>query len=120
MVEKFTHAVSKGYEFAIENPEEAADILIDAVPDLDPELVKKSQKWLADKYQDDADRWGEQKLEVWEDYAEWMLEHDLLDKKLDSNKHLQMSFYQNKGVGKMANALVSIQIIPKTKKTGKT
>lgn len=92
MVEKFTHAVSKGYEFAIENPEEAADILIDAVPDLDPELVKKSQKWLADKYQDDADRWGEQKLEVWEDYAEWMLEHDLLEKELDSKQAFTNEF----------------------------
>lgn len=40
-VKAFMAAVSKGYEFAISQPEEAAEILIKAVPDLDPELVKK-------------------------------------------------------------------------------
>lgn len=78
-VKAFVAAVSKGYQFAIDNPEEAADILIEAVPDLDPELVKKSQLWLSPKYQDDAPRFGEQQLETWEAYAEWMDENGLLD-----------------------------------------
>lgn len=85
-IKKFLSAVTKGYELAIDNPEEAANILIEAVPDLDEELVKASQKWLADKYQDDAKRWGEQKLEVWDNYASWMYENKLLDKPLDSEK----------------------------------
>ena len=34
----FLSALSKGYEFAIENPEEAADILCDAAPGLDKNL----------------------------------------------------------------------------------
>jgi ABC-type nitrate/sulfonate/bicarbonate transport system substrate-binding protein len=83
-VKKFLKAVSKGYEFAIENPTEAADSLIEAAPDLDQELVKKSQEWLASRYQDDAPRWGEQKQEVWENYANWMFENELLEKQLDA------------------------------------
>jgi ABC-type nitrate/sulfonate/bicarbonate transport system substrate-binding protein len=75
LIRSFLKAVAKGYQFAIDNPGEAADILIKAVPDLDGELVRKSQKWLADKYQDDAAYWGEQKLEVWENYASWMIEN---------------------------------------------
>lgn len=78
-VKAFVAAVVKGYEFAIANPEESADILIAAVPDLDPELVKKSQEWLSPKYQDDAPRFGEQQLKKWENYAEWMIENDLLE-----------------------------------------
>ncbi|MEH6944005.1 ABC transporter substrate-binding protein [Bacillus sp. JJ722] len=78
-VEAFVHAVSKGYEFAIDNPSEAADILIKEVPDLDPELVKKSQEWLSPRYKDDAKRWGEQKLEVWKNYSDWMTENKLLE-----------------------------------------
>ncbi|WJY27628.1 ABC transporter substrate-binding protein [Sporosarcina trichiuri] len=78
-VRAFTAATVKGYEFAIENPEEAAEILANAVPDLDPELVKKSQQWLSPKYQDDAPRFGEQKLETWTNYADWMKENGLLD-----------------------------------------
>ncbi|UFT99638.1 ABC transporter substrate-binding protein [Radiobacillus kanasensis] len=83
-VKAFVSAASKGYQYAIENPEEAADILIDAVPDLDPELVKASQKWLSPKYQDDAEQWGVQKLEVWENYASWMVDNQLLEKELDA------------------------------------
>lgn len=83
-VKKFLKAVSKGYQFAIDNPSEAADSLLKAAPDLDQELVKKSQEWLASRYQDDAPRWGEQKQEVWANYANWMYENKLLEKQLDA------------------------------------
>ncbi|MBT2583233.1 ABC transporter substrate-binding protein [Planococcus sp. ISL-109] len=82
-VAAFTEAVAQGYQFAIEQPEEAADILIDAVPDLNPELVKASQQWLAPKYQEDASRWGEQKQGIWAGYATWMYENGLLEDELE-------------------------------------
>jgi ABC-type nitrate/sulfonate/bicarbonate transport system substrate-binding protein len=91
-VKAFLSASSKGYQFAIDNPEEAGEILLEAAPDLDKELVMKSQEWLAPKYKDDADRWGEQKLEVWENYASWMYDNDLLDKELDSKKAFTNEF----------------------------
>lgn len=94
-IKQFLAAVTKGYELAIENPDEAAEILIQAEPDLDADLVKASQKWLADKYQDDAARWGEQKLEVWESYSTWMYDNDLLDKPLDSEKAFTNEFLPN-------------------------
>jgi len=84
VVKAFVAGAAKGYQFAIDKPEEAANILLKAVPDLDKNLVIASQKWLSPRYQDDAPRWGEQKLSVWEGYADWMLEHKLLDKKLDA------------------------------------
>jgi ABC-type nitrate/sulfonate/bicarbonate transport system substrate-binding protein len=92
VVKAFVKAVSKGYQFAIEHPVEAADILLAEVPDLDKQLVKKSQQWLADKYQDDAPRWGEQKAEVWKNYSEWMYEHGLLEKELDVDKAFTNEF----------------------------
>lgn len=91
-VKAFVKATSKGYEFTINKPEEAADILLKAVPDLDSDLVKKSQEWLSTRYQDDASRWGEQKLEVWENYASWMYDNKLLEKELDSKKAFTNDF----------------------------
>ncbi|MNI73445.1 hypothetical protein D3C73_1294540 [compost metagenome] len=85
-------ATSKGYEYAIEHPEEAADILLKAVPDLDKELVLASQKWLSPKYQDDAARWGEQKREVWQNYSDWMHERGLIEKELDTDKAFTNEF----------------------------
>jgi ABC-type nitrate/sulfonate/bicarbonate transport system substrate-binding protein len=83
IVKAFMAAVAKGYQFAIDHPEEAANLLLAAEPDLDKELVIEGQKWLSPRYQDDAPRWGEQKREVWQNYADWMLEHQLLEKELD-------------------------------------
>jgi ABC-type nitrate/sulfonate/bicarbonate transport system substrate-binding protein len=91
-VKAFVNAAAKGYEFAIKNPDQAADILIKAAPDLDSKLVKKSQEWLSPKYQDDAKEWGIQKQEVWENYAQWMYDNKLLDKKLDAKKAFTNEF----------------------------
>ncbi|MFO1445659.1 ABC transporter substrate-binding protein [Bacillus sp. Bva_UNVM-123] len=92
IVKAFIKAASKGYEFTINNPEAAADILLKSAPDLDEALVKKSQEWLAPYYQDDAARWGEQKLEVWKNYANWMFENGLLDKELEAEKAFTNEF----------------------------
>jgi ABC-type nitrate/sulfonate/bicarbonate transport system substrate-binding protein len=91
-IKAFLNATSKGYQFAIDKPDQAADILIEAVPDLDPELVRKSQEWLSPRYQDDAKRWGEQKLEIWENYSNWMFKNKLLEKELESEKAFTNEF----------------------------
>ncbi len=78
VVRAFMEALSHGYDFSIENPGEAADLLLAAVPELDTELVKKSQNWLSEYYQADAPRWGEQKEIVWQDYTDWMVEYGIL------------------------------------------
>lgn len=96
-VKAFVAAASKGYQFAIEKPEEAAGILTKAVPELDAELVLESQKWLADKYQDDAPRFGEQKLEVWKNYAEWMKENGVLEGDFDPQKAFTNEFLPKEG-----------------------
>lgn len=92
MVKVFMAATTKGYEFAIENPEEAADILIKHVPDLNEELVKASQKWLSEQYQGEAEQWGIQKEEVWKRYADWMYEQNLIEKNIEPNKAFTNEF----------------------------
>lgn len=82
-VRAFLSAISKGYQFAIENPDEAADILLEAAPEYDSTVIHKSQAWLSDQYQADAPRWGEQKASVWEDYTNWMVEYGVIDAPID-------------------------------------
>jgi len=81
----FMKALSRGYAYAIENPEEAADILMKAAPELasNPELVYESQKWLAEEYQAEASRWGEFDAERWSAYYAWLGDMDLLEGTLD-------------------------------------
>ena len=75
----FLSATRSGYEYAIANPDEAADILCKQVPELDPGLVKESQEWLADKYKADVDRWGYIDEKRWDAFYAWLYENDLSD-----------------------------------------
>ena len=77
LVEALLEALSRGYTFAAEHPDEAADILLQAVPELDSALVRESQRWLSDYYIAEAPRWGEQEESVWQGYAAWMVEHEV-------------------------------------------
>jgi ABC-type nitrate/sulfonate/bicarbonate transport system substrate-binding protein len=78
VVKAMMRALSRGYDFAIQNPSEAAELLLAAVPELDAELVKASQDWISKYYQAGAPRWGEQKESVWQDYTDWMVKHGIL------------------------------------------
>ncbi len=78
----FLTAVSKGYQYAIENPAEAAEILCAAVPELDPELVKASQEYLADQYQADAEYWGQFDAERWNAFYKWVNDNHLVEGKV--------------------------------------
>jgi len=58
LTRRFLRATVRGYEYAIENPAEAAEILLKYSPESDPELVRASQAYLSPRYQDDAAEWG--------------------------------------------------------------
>lgn len=81
----FLEALSKGYTYCTENPVQAADILMDAAPELqsNSELVYASQEYLAAEYISDASRWGEFDPERWASFYEWLNENNLLEEKID-------------------------------------
>lgn len=78
----FLAALSKGYEFAIENPEEAADILCKAAPELDKELVLASQNYLKDQYRADAPYWGYIDAQRWNNFYSWINENKLVENEI--------------------------------------
>ena len=75
----FMKALSKGYEDAISNPEEAAQILCEAASELDYELVLASQEYMKEQYQADAEKWGYIDAERWNNFYNWLNEHDLVE-----------------------------------------
>ncbi|MFD0942574.1 ABC transporter substrate-binding protein [Savagea faecisuis] len=94
-VQAFVTAVLKGYEYAIENPEETADILIAEEPDLNPELVKRSQEWLSPLYQEDAPVWGTQEEKRWVDYAKFMYDENIIEVEVDASAAFTNQFIEN-------------------------
>jgi ABC-type nitrate/sulfonate/bicarbonate transport system substrate-binding protein len=77
----FVQAVQKGYQFAVDNPEEAAQILIDANPGAfeEEELVTRSQAMLSADYMTDANgAVGPQVAEQWSAFTQFLFDEGLL------------------------------------------
>ncbi len=80
----FLEATKKGYEFAIENPEEAAQILIDsdetgALAE-SADLVIESQKWLASQYKAEVEQWGYIDAARWDAFYAWLWNEGLISR----------------------------------------
>jgi len=81
----FLGAVKKGYEFAIEDPEGAADILLEAAPELDKELVYASQEYLKDEYKAEVEQWGYIDPVRWNAFYNWVNENGLSETEIPEN-----------------------------------
>lgn len=77
LVARFIQATARGYEYAASDPDGAAALLLEAVPELDPELVLASQRYLASRYIDDAPCWGLIDATRWNAFYEWMNQEGL-------------------------------------------
>ena len=84
IVKAFLRAVKSGYDFAIEDPKGAANILYEAVPELNKDILIPSQEWLADKYKDDVDQWGYIDIDRWDAFYQWLLEVGIIEIPIES------------------------------------
>ena len=77
----FLEASAKGYAYAAEHPQEAADLLIegDTTGSLDDarDLVYASQEWLSKEYISDADEWGVFDADRWNAFYGWLYANGL-------------------------------------------
>ncbi|MGI6361123.1 MAG: ABC transporter substrate-binding protein [Bacillota bacterium] len=78
LAKAFLRATAKGYQFAIDNPQDSAAILLKYAPELDAEIVLASQQWLADKYLDDAPQWGFFSEERWDAFYNYLYQEGLI------------------------------------------
>ncbi len=83
----FLAALAKGYEYAMENPTDAADILMKAAPELknNQELVYASQKYLAEQYTADAEQWGVFDADRWNAFFNWLNDNGLVENTIPEN-----------------------------------
>lgn len=79
-------ALKKGYEYAIANPEEAAQILVDgdttgSLKD-SLQLVTESQKWISKQYKAEVEQWGYIDPARWDAFYQWLWDNQLIEKEL--------------------------------------
>lgn len=85
----FLAAAAQGYEYAIEHPEAAAQMLIagDDTGALagSEALVTESQKWMAAQYKADAAQWGYIDPARWNRFYNWLNENGLVEREIPEN-----------------------------------
>ncbi len=78
LVQDFISATQKGYEYTIENPQESADMLLAAAPELDETLVMQSQECLTEYYQTEGEALGYQVPEIWDQFTVWLNDNEII------------------------------------------
>lgn len=84
LAKAFLAATKKGYEYCVEHPDEAGEILCEAVPELDSALVQQSMSFLATAYIGDGDGWGYIDGQRWTAFYDWLYDNGLIEKELGS------------------------------------
>jgi ABC-type nitrate/sulfonate/bicarbonate transport system substrate-binding protein len=91
-VKAFLRGLKKGYEFAVQKPEKAADILCEAAPELDSELVGASQEYLSGKYMAEVEQWGYIDAKRWDGFYGWLNEKGLVEEEIPAGAGFSNDF----------------------------
>jgi ABC-type nitrate/sulfonate/bicarbonate transport system substrate-binding protein len=83
VVRAFLKATRRGYELAVQSPTEAAECLLQAVPELSRDLVVRSQEFLASRYVDDAPVWGWIDSARWARFYQWLDDSNLVERHIE-------------------------------------
>lgn len=92
IAQAFMGAVCKGYEYAAEHPSDAADILLQAAPELDEKLVRNSQEYLSRQYLAEAEHWGIIDADRWNAYYGWLNEKKLVEQEIPQDTGFDNSY----------------------------
>jgi putative hydroxymethylpyrimidine transport system substrate-binding protein len=92
LINKFINSTFKGYEYSINNPKEAINIMSSINPEIDIELETAGIKLLLPLWKKENGQFGWQDKSKWEKLAIWMLEQQLLNKPVNLDKAFTNQF----------------------------
>ncbi len=82
-LQAFMDATARGYREAMADPGASAAALLEAVPELDPDLVAQSSEYLSTRYSEDPGAWGQMDQERWRDFVDFLVEAGLIEEAID-------------------------------------
>ena len=91
-VRAFMDATARGYKDAIADAPAAADSLLKAAPELDADLVRGSQSYVATKLAKPGQMWGTQDTGSWSKFEEFLRNSKLTETHVDVNKAFTNDF----------------------------
>lgn len=103
LVRDFLAATARGYQVAVDDPQQAADLLLEAVPELDRDLVEASTAYHASRFIEPGQAWGHQEAQVWSDFGDFLVEAGLLDEPVDTDAAFTDAFLAASDAGSAAD-----------------
>ena len=79
VMRSFMDVTARGYREAMADPEAAADALLDAVPELDRQLVEASSEFLATRYASSPEAWGRIDADRWAAFVDFLVEAEIVE-----------------------------------------
>ena len=95
LVENFVKAFINGYQDSLNHPDDSLDYLIKANPEMNSELEDKGLDLLIPIWSASKPKFGSQEKSVWDGFAQWMIDKNLIDKNLDISKAYDPTFVEN-------------------------
>jgi len=77
----FLDAIARGYQFAGNNPQKAAEILYEEATGMDkdyPDFLAESQQRIADAYLTDNGEWRTMDYRRWQSFVDWLSDNEIL------------------------------------------
>ncbi|NIZ47148.1 ABC transporter substrate-binding protein [Entomospira nematocerorum] len=84
----FFEVLTRGYIYAVENPDKASELFLQEVPGMNAELVRASTRHLADLFVTSEGYFGRMNAEVFERYLQWAISQNLLP---NQGKNIQVN-----------------------------
>ncbi len=89
---RLVRALARGYVDAALDPDTASQALLDVAPELDADLVRASQRWLATQSETSLETWGRQADDIWRRFAEWAFDRGLTRRAVDAGQAYTNAF----------------------------
>ena len=86
LAKKILETIAEGYQYAIQHPKEAAEILHEYAPETDLEFLIESQEYVSSRYSENQERWGMMQPEIWHNFTSFLQESKIVPPGLDIDK----------------------------------
>jgi ABC-type nitrate/sulfonate/bicarbonate transport system substrate-binding protein len=83
LVRTFLDVTARGYDLAVKDPQRAADVMLDAVPELDEPLIRAAADYYATRFEPEDAPFGTQDRETWATFEQFLEDSGLLEQPVD-------------------------------------
>jgi ABC-type nitrate/sulfonate/bicarbonate transport system substrate-binding protein len=92
LVRAFVDATTRGYELAIDDPQRAGELMMDAVPEMDEPLIRAAADYYSTRFEAGEKPFGTQDERTWATFEDFLVDSGLLEQPVEVNEAFTNEF----------------------------